>query len=80
MKIFIKLFVALLRILSINCDYWEYNLVHDLLTGYDPSIRPSVHHNASLNVTFGLALAQIIDVVSLFHFFFVYQLNFKFLG
>jgi hypothetical protein len=47
----------------VNCDNWEYKLVHNLLEGYDPSIRPSVHHNATLNVTFGLALAQLIDVV-----------------
>jgi hypothetical protein len=49
---------------SIKCDYWEYNLVQDLLKGYNPSIRPSEHHNTTLNVTIGLALAQIIDVVS----------------
>jgi hypothetical protein len=46
-----------------DCDNWEYKLVHDLLNGYDASIRPSVNHNATLNVTFGLSLAQIIDVV-----------------
>ena len=44
------------------CDDWEYNLVRNLLKGYDSSIRPSTHHNISLNVTFGLSLAQIIDV------------------
>ena len=38
----------------------------DLLKDYDLSIRPSVHHNSTLNVTFGLALAQIIDVVTFF--------------
>ena len=57
---------------QIKCDYWEYKLIHDLLDGYDPSIRPSEHHNASLNVTFGLALVQLIDVVIKFnsrHFF-----------
>ena len=47
-----------------KCDKWEYKLTHDLLDGYDSSIRPSIHHNATLNVTFGLALTQIIDVVS----------------
>ena len=45
------------------CDYWEYKLTHDILNGYDPSIRPSIHHNKSVNVTFGLSLTQIIDVV-----------------
>ncbi|CAF0756631.1 unnamed protein product [Brachionus calyciflorus] len=44
------------------CDEWEYKLIHDILNGYDPSIRPSSHHNVTLNVTFGLALAQLIDV------------------
>jgi hypothetical protein len=46
-----------------KCDYWEYKLMNDLLDDYDLSIRPSDNHNATLNVTFGLALAQIIDVV-----------------
>ena len=45
------------------CDKWEYKLVRDLLNDYDSSIRPSLHHNLTLNVTFGLALAQLIDVV-----------------
>ena len=47
-----------------NGDPWEYKLIHTILKGYDPSIRPSVHHNITLNVTFGLALAQLIDVVN----------------
>jgi hypothetical protein len=48
------------------CDDWEYKLFSDLLGKYDPSIRPSMHHNMTLNVTFSLALAQIIDVVKYF--------------
>ena len=47
-----------------RADNWEYKLVHDILEHYDPSIRPSLSHNMTLNVTFGLALAQLIDVVS----------------
>lgn len=47
-----------------KCDNWEYKLVNDLLSTYDSSIRPSIRHNSTLNVTFGLALAQIIDVVN----------------
>ena len=35
------------------------------MRNYDPRIRPSVNSSNALNVTFGLALAQIIDVVSL---------------
>ena len=70
MKDLIFLINVLLVIFSNNqiiknslCDYWEYKLIRDLLSDYDPSIRPSNHHNDTLNVTFGLALAQIIDVV-----------------
>jgi len=33
------------------------------IDGYDSSIRPSLHHNITLNITFGLSLAQLIDVV-----------------
>ncbi len=44
-------------------DEWEYKLTHAILEGYDNSIRPSKHHNLTLNVTFGLSLTQIIDVV-----------------
>ena len=45
----------------------EQRLVRDLLTGYDKRVRPVMPGNTSLplNVTFGLALSQIIDVVSL---------------
>lgn len=46
------------------CDKWEYKLMHDLLNDYDSAIRPSTYHKITLNVTFGLALAQLIDVVS----------------
>lgn len=49
--------------LCVKADNWEYKLVNDLLRDYNPSIRPSIRHNSTLNVTFGLALAQIIDVV-----------------
>ena len=31
---------------------------------FAPQVRPALHHNTSLNVVFGLALTQIIDVVS----------------
>ena len=45
-------------------DQNEYRLIRDLLAGYDKRVRPSRNYTESLNVTFGLALAQIIDVVS----------------
>jgi hypothetical protein len=64
-KVSFFLHVVLLVILytnGVNADNWEYKLTHTLLTGYDKDIRPSKNHNLTLNVTFGLALAQIIDV------------------
>lgn len=61
--VLIVLFVLAHQVGRLSADNWEYKLVHDLLDGYDSSIRPSVHHNVTLNVTFGLALAQLIDVV-----------------
>ena len=45
-------------------DENEYRLVRDLMRNYDSRIRPSRNSSEALNVTFGLALAQIIDVVS----------------
>ena len=47
-----------------KADEHEYRLVRDLMRNYDPRIRPSLNASIPLNVTFGLALAQIIDVVS----------------
>ncbi|GFO47880.1 neuronal acetylcholine receptor subunit alpha-7 [Plakobranchus ocellatus] len=41
----------------------EYRLIRDLMKGYDKRIRPSINFTDPLNVTFGLALAQIIDVI-----------------
>ena len=67
--IFYKILIILsgnLLVKRIFCDKWEYKLVRDLLYDYDSSIRPSTHHNSTLNVTFGLALAQLIDVVRSF--------------
>nr|KAG5705204.1 hypothetical protein BaRGS_011230 [Batillaria attramentaria] len=48
----------------VETDENEYRLIRDLLTGYDKRVRPSHNYSESLNVTFGLALAQIIDVVT----------------
>lgn len=47
-----------------STDDTEYRLIRDLLRNYDNRIRPSLNASEALNVTFGLALAQIIDVVS----------------
>ena len=46
-----------------DADEVEYRLIRDLLRNYDHRIRPSLNASEPLNVTFGLALAQIIDVV-----------------
>jgi hypothetical protein len=61
--ILVLFIILLLDNHGVQSDDWEYSLVKNLLKGYDPSIRPSIHHNLTLNVTFGLSLAQIIDVV-----------------
>ena len=42
----------------------EYRLVRDLMARYNRQVRPSLNSSEPLNVTFGAALAQIIDVVS----------------
>ncbi|XP_035824039.1 60S acidic ribosomal protein P0-like [Aplysia californica] len=42
----------------------EYRLVRDLMKSYNRQVKPSLVNNQPLNVTFGVALAQIIDLVS----------------
>jgi hypothetical protein len=56
--------VSILYLTRVHCDSWEYKLIHSVLRDYDSSIRPSKHHNSTLNVTFGLSFIQLIDVVS----------------
>ncbi|CAL1289880.1 unnamed protein product [Larinioides sclopetarius] len=43
-------------------DENEYRLTKYLLSNYDKSVRPARHTSEPVNVTFGLALTQIIDV------------------
>ena len=62
--IFLKLLIILLLLNQGQCDDIEYKLVHSLLDNYDPGMRPTENHNHSINVTIGLALTQIIDIVS----------------
>ncbi|XP_069114291.1 neuronal acetylcholine receptor subunit alpha-10-like [Argopecten irradians] len=50
------------RVLYTHADVNEYRLVNKLLGTYDKRIRPSLNASQALNVTFGLALSQIIDV------------------
>lgn len=40
----------------------EYRLVRDLMARYNKQVRPSLKSSEALNVSFGAALAQIIDV------------------
>lgn len=54
--------IILSLITYVKNDDIEYNLVHKLFKNYDSSIRPSSSYNNTLNVTFGLALVQLIDV------------------
>ena len=42
----------------------EYRLVRDLMTSYNKQVKPSMGNNKPLTVTLGVALAQIIDLVS----------------
>ena len=58
-------FILLLLLVAdeLDADQTEYDLIHSILSDYDPSIRPSLHHNYTLNVTFGLSLTQLIDIV-----------------
>ena len=44
-------------------DENEYRLIRDLFINYDKRVRPSIHHSQPANITYGVALAQIIDVV-----------------
>jgi hypothetical protein len=40
-------------------------LYSHLLHSYEPDVRPYTIHNYPLNITFGFALTQVIDVVSI---------------
>lgn len=44
-------------------DENEYRLINDLLKEYNLYARPSLHFEDPTNVTFGLSLSQLIDVV-----------------
>ena len=50
-------------LVMVGADDTEHRLMRDLLRNYDRRVRPSLNSSEPLNVTFGLALAQIIDVV-----------------
>ena len=71
---FICFFIIFSVLGYVLSDENEYRLVRDLMTSYDKRIRPSQNHSKPLNVTFGVALAQIIDVVSQARPIFMYLL------
>ncbi|XP_074659528.1 neuronal acetylcholine receptor subunit alpha-10-like [Tubulanus polymorphus] len=45
-----------------TADEHEYRLVQTLLRNYDKRLRPSINYSLPLNVSYGVALSQIIDV------------------
>lgn len=47
-----------------NAGYNEKRLLHDLLDSYNTLERPVVNESDPLQLSFGLTLMQIIDVVS----------------
>ena len=53
----------------------EQRLVRDLMRSYDIRIRPYRNIVEPLNVTFGLALGQIIDLVRFSHNCYIYILT-----
>ena len=47
----------------LGADKIEKQLIKKLLGNYDRRVRPGFNSSTPLNVTFGLSLAQLIDVV-----------------
>lgn len=69
---FVNMNVCLLNVLlkGTRSDENEYRLINDLLKEYNLYARPSLHFEDPTNVTFGLSLSQLIDVVRKYcHFF-----------
>jgi len=58
-----------LNLLGIQTDDYEYTLINDLLKDYNIYARPTTDFNLPTNVTFGLSLSQLIDVVNKLNFF-----------
>lgn len=48
-------------------DENEKRLIKDILQGYEKRLKPGLNASHPLNVTFGLSLAQLIDVVSKYY-------------
>jgi len=56
--------VCTLTVVVAVADDNEYNLVRDIMRNYDYRIIPTRNSTEALNVSFSVALSQIIDVVS----------------
>ena len=52
-----------------NASKAEERLLRDLFTNYTADARPALNDNDTVNVTIGMTLNQIIDVVSVILFF-----------
>lgn len=50
--------------IAVESDNNEFRLLRHLMSNYDRAVRPSRNASEALDITFGLALTQIIDVVS----------------
>ena len=52
-----------LNYLVVTASKDEDRLLTDLFTEYKKAARPAIHDDDTVNVTFGMTLSQIIDVV-----------------
>ncbi|KAK8400693.1 hypothetical protein O3P69_002470 [Scylla paramamosain] len=55
--------IVMVHGVAVRGDEAEYRLTRYLMSNYDKSVRPSLKATMALNITFGLALTQIIDVL-----------------
>lgn len=61
LRIWIAAVFALLAV-PVESDNNEFRLLRHLMSNYDRAVRPSRNASEALDITFGLALTQIIDV------------------
>lgn len=59
---FLVVAILIVKVTLTSGDENEYRLIIDLFRSYDKRVRPSVHHTKAVNMTYAVALAQIIDV------------------
>ena len=57
------LFIVLFKVVEITCDAAEFALYDKLLGSYSALERPVLRFDQPINVSMGLALQQIVDVV-----------------